>query len=503
MKTAKRYNRIRNLMIVSQIMLLGLVAQWLSSQFRQEHLVLEKELSDIYNSAEERVLDSLLFQFFISPALGDSTVRVTGFGRQPIQIRRADTSSKMVYSRIRSKGVLPEVSPGSVSIFMTDSVIDHIEVKREAQKVVNTDIALRGVRMIIHSERDTTGTAGGLWRSMSQNIDTALFINSIQEGLNEHGLKVTIGFAVGRDSLSSGPILHSELVLGDSFPGSFPPVRVSGIRMEVMRTILPQILFAILLLALTGTAFILAHRSLRSQLIVSRIKDEFISNISHELKTPVATVKLALETLSRHDLKDSSDTVRDYLRIASLETDRLDRLVSRVLDYGRMESVGTGFVMEKVSVPEVIARAAKTMEDRIATFGAELLIEADQDIYVRGDTFYLESVITNLIDNSVKYGGTRVHIIVSAVSADNRVIITVDDNGPGIPEEFISQVFDKFFRVPSDNLHNIKGYGLGLSFSQMVVNNHGGRISVRNLPEGGCSFTITLPEYGQNPLRRG
>jgi signal transduction histidine kinase len=81
------------------------------------------------------------------------------------------------------------------------------------------------------------------------------------------------------------------------------------------------------------------------------------------------------------------------------------------------------------------------------------------------------------------------------------VIIAVEDNGPGIPEEYISQVFDKFFRVPAGNLHNVKGYGLGLSFARMVINNHRGSIAVRNLPEGGCEFIIVLPEYDQNPVR--
>ncbi len=503
MKTEKRHNRIRNLMIVSQLMLLGLVVQWLTSQYRQEHIVVEKELSAIYNSAQERALDSLLFQFFISPALGDSTIRVAGYGRQPVQIRKVDTTRSMVLSGVRSKSASREVASGSVSIHITDSVIDHIEVKRNVENVVTgTDMALRGVRMIIRSDGDTTGQPGGLWRSMSKNIDTALFISSIEEGLKERGLRIAFGFKTDMDTSSSGQTASSGIVLGETFPGSFPSVKFSGSGLEVLRTILPQILFGILLLVLTGTAFILAHRSLRSQLIVSRIKDEFISNISHELKTPVATVRLALETLGKHELNNSSVTVREYLRIAALETERLDRLVSRVLDYGRMESSDTAFVKQKIDVDVLLQSAMEEMAERVVAAGATVEIAAGKNLGIYGDLFYLQSVITNLIDNSLKYGcGAQCIIALSATGKDGKVIIAVKDNGPGIPEEYISRVFDKFFRVPAGNLHNVKGYGLGLSFARMVINNHRGSIAVRNLPEGGCEFKISLPEYDQNPVR--
>jgi signal transduction histidine kinase len=505
MKTAKRYSRISTLMILSQVMLLGLVVQWLTSQYRQEHIVVEKELSTIYNSAQERALDSLLFQFFISPALGDSAIRVAGYGRQPVQIRKVDTTRSMVLSGVRSKSASREVASGSVSIHITDSLIDHIEVKRNVENVVTgTDMALRGVRMIIRSDGDTTGQPGGLWRSMSKSIDTALFISSIEEGLKERGLRITFGFTSDQDSSTAGNTFRSGLVLGGRYAGSFPSIVFTGSGFEVLRTILPQILFGIMLLVFTGTAFILAHRSLRSQLIVSRIKDEFISNISHELKTPVATVKLALETLGRHELRDSSATVREYLRIATLETDRLDRLVSRVLDYGRMESSDTAFVMQTIDVSVMLEKAKETMAERVLSAGATVSIASENDLSVFGDTFYLESVITNLIDNSLKYGcGERCIIELLAMGRDGKVIISVSDNGPGIPPEYITRVFDKFFRVPANNLHNIKGYGLGLSFAQMVIINHHGTISVQNLPEGGCSFIITLPRYDQNPVRRG
>jgi signal transduction histidine kinase len=337
---------------------------------------------------------------------------------------------------------------------------------------------------------------------MSQKIDTALFISSIEEGLNERGMRITFGFTSDQDSSSSGTTASSGIVLGETFPGSFPSVKFTGSGLEVLRAILPQMLFGILLLVLTGTAFILAHRSLRSQLIVSRIKDEFISNISHELKTPVATVRLALETLGKHEMKNSSVTVREYLRIATLETERLDRLVSRVLDYGRMESSDTAFIRQKIDVATLLEGVEEEMAERVLTAGALIKIEAAQNLFIFGDLFYLQSVLTNLVDNSLKYGcSPGCQIRLSATCKDGRILISVTDNGPGIPEEYISRVFEKFFRVPANNLHNVKGYGLGLSFARMVIINHNGNIGVRNLAEGGCEFKISLPEYDQNPVR--
>ncbi|MFC2118945.1 sensor histidine kinase, partial [Bacteroidota bacterium] len=107
---------------------------------------------------------------------------------------------------------------------------------------------------------------------------------------------------------------------------------------------------------------------------------------------------------------------------------------------------------------------------------------------------YVQGVLINLIDNSLKYGSENINIKIGLAQNSSDIYVTVSDNGPGIPEKYISKVFDKFFRVPSDNKHNVKGYGLGLSFAHMVMKQHNGSIELKNLPEGGCSFKLCFPK---------
>jgi two-component system phosphate regulon sensor histidine kinase PhoR len=244
---------------------------------------------------------------------------------------------------------------------------------------------------------------------------------------------------------------------------------------------------------MTASAFILSYRSLRSQIMINRIRDEFISNISHELKTPVATVKLALEAIDKFKGGLSDETVSDYLNIASLETERLDRLVTKVLDYGRIEGGGNGFNLQREDLMAVVQEAVESMKARSGGEGTIISLQGDDQLHLMADSLYLGGVFVNIMDNSLKYGIKPVVIDISVIREGKIVTVIISDNGPGIPEEYIGKVFDKFFRVPSDNLHNVKGYGLGLSFAKMVVESHGGTIAARNNPEGGCSFIVSLP----------
>jgi signal transduction histidine kinase len=504
MKTLRKYNRIRILMVVSQVMLLGLVIQWLSSQLSQERALLERELNVIYGSAEERVLDTMLFNFVISPVLSDTNIRVTGFGKAPsIQIRNAGTRHQSnVETDTMRYGVQ---SDDMVSLFISDTSISRIEVKKGSRigsPSDGEDMVMRSVRMIVRSDSDSTGHTGGIWRSISSNIDSTLFLESFTEGLDERGLRLVVRYdSTGVWRSSNGSRRASFIIGGGTQSDLFPQVSVAGIGLVVFTAILPQIIFAVLLLLFTGTAFMLAFRSLKSQLTINRIRDEFISNISHELKTPVATVKLALEAIGKHDLHNSPETVSDYLQIAKLETERLDRLVTRVLDYGRMETAGSEFVMGKINLKEAVLKAVSSFSIGRTDDRVTIDVAIADDLFINGDQFYIESVIANLVDNSSKYCSGKCHISISAVKSGQFIHLRVNDNGPGIPGEYLSRVFEKFFRVPNDNRHNTKGHGLGLSFARMVIENHGGKISAGNLPEGGCSFLITLPDYDHDSLR--
>jgi signal transduction histidine kinase len=254
---------------------------------------------------------------------------------------------------------------------------------------------------------------------------------------------------------------------------------------------LPQFLFALILLGISASALLIAYRSLKKQLALNRMRDDFISNISHELQTPVSTVKIALEAISTYDLKKDPKVTGEYLEMASREVDRLGGLVGKVLNHALLEDQSDWLQKEACDLYEMVQKIIKTMEIAIREKGAEIsLSPVAGPFMVLADPVYMEGVIINLIDNSLKYAGTNPEIEIILASGSSGVTLSVRDNGPGIPREFKDRVFEKFFRITTGNRHDVKGYGLGLNFASQVMEHHHGSISQHNLPGGGCEFIL-------------
>ncbi|MCK4748672.1 MAG: HAMP domain-containing histidine kinase, partial [Bacteroidales bacterium] len=248
-------------------------------------------------------------------------------------------------------------------------------------------------------------------------------------------------------------------------------------------------------LGLSASALLIAYRSLKKQLALNEMRDDFISNISHELQTPVSTVKVALEALNTYDLKKDPKITGEYLEMASREVDRLGGLVGKVLNHSLLEDQSDWLQKEACDLHDMVQKIMKTMEITIREKGAEIsLIPAEGPFMVLVDPVYVEGVIHNLIDNSLKYAGPEPEIEILLASGSSGVTLSVRDNGPGIPNEFKEQVFEKFFRITTGDRHDVKGYGLGLNFASQVMEQHHGSISQDNLPGGGCEFILHFSE---------
>ena len=254
--------------------------------------------------------------------------------------------------------------------------------------------------------------------------------------------------------------------------------------------ILPQIIFGIVLIGFSIFALVFAYRSYLTQMRLNLLRSDFISNITHELKIPVSTAKTALEAILNFGITDDKEKTKSYLNMVSLEMNRLDKLTTRVLEHSRLETRQHPLDKEETNLNDFIARIGSSVQ-MIYPDSVKIIYEkASEIITLAIDQVYIEGVIRNLIDNSIKYGGEGVNIKVKLWQNENQVFISIEDNGPGIPKEYIDKVFDQFFRVPLGNQHNVKGFGLGLSFAALVIQQHNGTISVKNLKENGCRFTL-------------
>ena len=261
-----------------------------------------------------------------------------------------------------------------------------------------------------------------------------------------------------------------------------------------MRSILPQILFGLTLLLLSGSALLFAYRSLLRQLALNRLRNDFVGNISHELKTPVSTVKVALEALSSYDKQKDAGKAEEYLEMANRELGRLELLVGKVLHHEMLDNPSLVLDKEPCDPADLARSAIQSLEIPIRKAGAIVdLQEEGGPCQLQVDRVYVEGMIINLIDNSLKYAGEHPEILVHIACKHSTTTLSVTDKGPGIPEEYKDQVFEKFFRIPAGNTHNVKGYGLGLNFAAQVMAKHGGSISYSKPPEGGCRFTLEFP----------
>jgi two-component system phosphate regulon sensor histidine kinase PhoR len=267
-----------------------------------------------------------------------------------------------------------------------------------------------------------------------------------------------------------------------------------NVREMLIKQIRSQILFSLFLTLITGSAFIVTLKSIHSQQRLMQAKNDFISNMSHELKTPVATVSVALEALKNFKVKENPKLTEEYIDIAQRELSRLTLLTDKILKTTVAEDKNADFHFEEINLKDL----AKSIIDNFS-----MLVEKKNGIIsfqTRGENFVLvggaiqlSHVIYNLLDNALKYSDKNPHIEIVLSNDPAFLILSVKDNGMGIAKEYHKKIFEKFFRVPTGDIHNIKGYGLGLNYVSGIVKRHSGTIAVKSSPGEGSEFIITLP----------
>jgi two-component system, OmpR family, phosphate regulon sensor histidine kinase PhoR len=284
--------------------------------------------------------------------------------------------------------------------------------------------------------------------------------------------RVRVGFA--------HPVTY-ELKLGSTFP-------------YLMKQITQPILFSILLLGITILSFVLLYKNLLRQRRLAEVKNEFISNITHELKTPIATVGVAIEALKNFNAIDDPQRTKEYLEISQNELQRLSLLVDKVLKLSMFDKQEVELKYETMNLKGVVDEVVSSLKLQLEKHGARVLVLDEGDVTIQGDRLHLLSVVFNLIDNALKYSKAEPSIQIDMKDRDGNVVLTLTDNGIGIAAEYKDKIFEKFFRIPHGDTHNAKGYGLGLSYAAQVIQKHKGTIEVESQPGVGTKFTITLPK---------
>jgi two-component system phosphate regulon sensor histidine kinase PhoR len=225
------------------------------------------------------------------------------------------------------------------------------------------------------------------------------------------------------------------------------------------------------------------------------IKNDFISNVTHELKTPVATVSVALEALKNFNALDDPQKTKEYLDIAQRELNRLTLMTDKILKTSVYEGQGIKIKYETIQFDDLIDEILSSMKLVFDKKQTQVRFEKiGSEFTMQGSLEHLTNVMYNLIDNALKYGREESSLKIELESLPGELLLKVRDSGMGIPQEYQKKIFEKFFRVPSGDVHNIKGYGLGLSYVSSVIEGHDGKITVESTPGVGSCFIIRLPK---------
>lgn len=226
---------------------------------------------------------------------------------------------------------------------------------------------------------------------------------------------------------------------------------------------------------------------------LSQLKNDFIGNMTHELKTPISTISLACEALTDPDMPKDETSRSSFVDMINQENKRLGVLVESVLQTSLIDRGRLKIKKQLTNLNEIIQRAVSTSKIQVEKRGGDIILDlTDKDDTFNGDRVHLTNVIHNLIDNANKYTENTPHIVIKTIRKKNTFIIKVKDNGIGIKKEHQSKIFDRLYRVPTGNVHDVKGFGLGLSYVHAIITKHDGTINIKSEFGKGTEFIIKL-----------
>ena len=348
-------------------------------------------------------------------------------------------------------------------------------------------------------------------KPIQERVDFKKLNNYLKSEFINNGLNLPFIFFVinkdGKTVYQSGEIkkepIASDIITYVLFPND-PPSKLNYLKVyfptkgdyisSSVTFIVPSVLFSLILLVTFIFTIYIVFRQKR----LSEMKNDFINNMTHELKTPVSTISLAAQMLKDSDITKSPDVFKHISGVINDETKRLGFLVEKVLQMSLFERQKAAFKLKEVDANDLVISVANTFVLKVEKYDGSLDIDlqaTDSSIYV--DEMHITNVLFNLMDNAVKYRRPEVPLtlMVRTWNDNNgKLLISVEDNGIGIKKEYLKKVFDRFFRVPTGNVHDVKGFGLGLAYVRKIIEDHKGTIRAEMGPGNvGTKFIISLP----------
>ena len=399
----------------------------------------------------------------------------------------------------KSNNPLPTNDSMKIAIQLDEQVLQQIFKKA---RFVND--------MMVQAFRDN------IYSDQSRRIDIAFLDSVIRNELAGDDLPQNYKFAVANDSnkvfsFSSNPQTYDpKLVLGEAgktvlFPSNiidenihlylFFPDKRSFVLQEMQNSLIISLILVVFIIA----SLIIMFRTIMEQKRLSEMKSDFISNMTHEFKTPISTISLACQAMSDTDMIDeqSNAAVSPYVKMINQENNRLETLVESILQSAVIEKGDIKYKDEEINLVQLVENEIEKARFRIKSIDGKIEFnDMFESVEFQADKMHVTNIISNLLDNAIKYSKENPLIKVSLESDNKHVYLNVSDNGIGIKKEHIPHLFDKLYRVPTGNIHNVKGFGLGLSYVKAICDHYKWEIKVKSNYGEGTTFTILFKNKG-------
>jgi len=503
MERSQPKNNIALVLMSCSLLSLGIfLTVWLNNLYQQEVSRLQEKSSFIFINSLQKAESAYLKETLLTPLIKGKSPLITemkpllemmapfrkGTNKEGDSVRMTSLSVRMTDEDAKGKGV---------SYGMMDSLGINLEGEFE----------IRTMEQV--SENSTKNNLGNMVTWLIQTNDsisfdslsitykdsfvTASIKNIVKEAPKMQELPNEFRVIKIKDTSHQIKAIISEIYKdhdsGDQYALAFD--KTNGF---ILQKIIPEILFSLFLFVITSLSFYFIYKSLRDQQRLTAVKNDLIANITHELKTPIATVGVAIEALQNFGALNNPQRTKEYLDISQQELNRLSILVDKVLNTSLFEKGDIPLKSEPINLKMLVQDVLNSMKLQFQNKKAVVNFNSEgENFMVQGDKIHLTSVIYNLIDNALKYSPLAPKLAINLKKTVGQIDFLVKDNGLGIAKEFQDKIFDKFFRVPTGNAHNIKGHGLGLNYVKKVIEKHGGQITVQSKQGEGTAFTVSLP----------
>ena len=408
-----------------------------------------------------------------------------------------DTDS-LTYSATQLPGKMSIVEPGqemnpnSNSLYVRQS--DFIEwVKKRSSEFQNMSDKI--ISEIYQWEKTLELDNNEIEYSLKQSfsfagIQTPFEYAVIKEGAVQSG---TFKKSGKQDFLKSdymvrlfpGNIIRQDLILSVVFPE-----RTNYVLGSISWLLGGSFLFSLFILATFGLSLYFIIRQKK----ISEIKSDFINNMTHEFKTPIATISLAADTITNPKIINNEASIRHFIGLIKKENSRMNKKVETILQIASLDRREIEFRFEDVSMHTIIEHAVETIDIQLQQRNGRITVHPEAvDHIVYGDSEHLASLVNNLLDNAMKYSPDSPRITIWTKNTDRGIVVSVEDKGIGMSKSVQSKIFERFYRQSSGNVHDVKGFGLGLNYARAIIEAHKGNISVFSEPGKGSRFDIFLP----------